>query len=69
MSSEDKGSTQHHPFGLIESDVELMAMHSQADLVGLSQAVIATITQARAPSTRQDYVPKWSLFADWGASC
>ncbi|KAL0169042.1 hypothetical protein M9458_037264, partial [Cirrhinus mrigala] len=30
--------------------------------------VIITITQARAPSTRQDYALKWSLFVDWCSS-
>ncbi len=36
-----------------------------ADLSGLPQAVVETITQARAPSTRQAYALKWSLFANW----
>ncbi len=36
-----------------------------ADLSGLPQAVVDTITQARAPSTRQAYALKWSLFANW----
>ncbi|KAI2647963.1 enzymatic polyprotein [Labeo rohita] len=35
-----------------------------ADLTGLPQAVINTITQAKAPSTRQAYALKWGLFAD-----
>ncbi len=35
-----------------------------ADLSGLPQAVVETITQAGAPSTRQAYVLKWSLFAN-----
>ncbi len=35
-----------------------------ADLSGLPQAVVETITQARAPSTRQAYALKWSLFAE-----
>ncbi len=35
-----------------------------ADLSGLPQAVVDTITQARAPSTRQAYALKWSLFAN-----
>ncbi len=30
-----------------------------ADLNGLLQAVVKTITQARAPSTRQAYALKW----------
>ncbi len=33
-----------------------------ADLSGLPPAVVETITQARAPSTRQTYALKWSLF-------
>ncbi|KAL0185452.1 hypothetical protein M9458_021149, partial [Cirrhinus mrigala] len=40
-----------------------------AQLTGLPQAVINTITQARAPSTRQAYALKWGLFADWRSSC
>ncbi len=39
-----------------------------ADLSGLPQAVLETITQARAPSTRQAYALKWSLFANWCSS-
>ncbi len=39
-----------------------------ADLSGLPPAV-ETITQARAPSTRQTYALKWSLFENWYASC
>ncbi len=40
-----------------------------ADLSGLPPAVVETIIQARAPSTRQTYVLKWSLFATWCSSC
>ncbi len=36
-----------------------------ADLSGLPPAVVETIIQARAPSTRQTYALKWSLFATW----
>ncbi len=36
-----------------------------ADLSDLPPAVVDTITQARAPSTRQAYALKWSLFANW----
>ncbi|KAI2645347.1 TPR and ankyrin repeat-containing protein 1 [Labeo rohita] len=39
-----------------------------ADLTGLPQAVINTIIQTRAPSTRQAYALKWGLFADWHSS-
>ncbi|KAI2657252.1 Gag-Pol polyprotein [Labeo rohita] len=39
-----------------------------ADLTGPPQAVINTITQARAPSIRQAYALKWGLFADWCSS-
>ncbi len=39
-----------------------------ADLSGLPPAVVETIIQARAPSTRQTYVLKWSLFATWCSS-
>ncbi len=39
-----------------------------ADLSGLPPAVVETITQARAPSTRQTYALKWSLFANWYSS-
>ncbi|KAL0173083.1 hypothetical protein M9458_033394, partial [Cirrhinus mrigala] len=38
------------------------------DLSGLPQAVIETITQSRAPSTRQAYALRWGLFVDWRAS-
>ncbi len=40
-----------------------------ADLSGLPPVVVETITQARAPSTRQTYVLKWSLFANQCSSC
>ncbi len=40
-----------------------------ADLSGLPPAVVETIIQARAPSTRQTYALKWSLFANWCSSC
>ncbi|KAI2666079.1 ORF V: Enzymatic polyprotein [Labeo rohita] len=36
-----------------------------SDLSGLPQAVIETITQSRAPSTRQAYALRWGLFVDW----
>ncbi len=39
-----------------------------ADLSGLPLAVVETIIQARAPSTRQTYALKWSLFATWCSS-
>ncbi len=39
-----------------------------ADLSGLPPAVVETIIQARAPSTRQTYAVKWSLFAKWCSS-
>ncbi len=39
-----------------------------ADLSGLPPAVVETITQARAPSTRQTYALKLSLFANWCSS-
>ncbi len=39
-----------------------------ADLSGLPPAVVETITQARAPSTRQTFALKWSLFANWCSS-
>ncbi len=39
-----------------------------ADLSGLLPAVVETIIQARAPSTRQTYALKWSLFATWCSS-
>ncbi len=39
-----------------------------ADLSGLPPAVVETIIQARAPSTRQTYAMKWSLFATWCSS-
>ncbi len=35
------------------------------DLSGLPPAVVETITQARAPSTRQTYALKWSLLVNW----
>ncbi|KAI2643911.1 hypothetical protein H4Q32_026197 [Labeo rohita] len=39
-----------------------------SDLSGLSQAVIETITQSRASSTRQAYALRWGLFVDWCSS-
>ncbi len=39
-----------------------------ADLSGLPPAVVETIIQARAPSTRQTCALKWSLFASWCSS-
>ncbi len=39
-----------------------------ADLSGLPPAVVETIIQVRAPSTRQTYALKWSLFATWCSS-
>ncbi|KAI2647619.1 Tyrosine recombinase slr0733 [Labeo rohita] len=39
-----------------------------SDLSGLPQAVIETITQSRATSTRQAYALRWGLFADWCSS-
>ncbi len=39
-----------------------------ADLSGLPPAVVETIIQARAPSTRQTSGLKWSLFANWCSS-
>ncbi len=39
-----------------------------ADLGGLPPAVVETITQARAPSTKQTYTLKLSLFANWCSS-
>ncbi len=39
-----------------------------ADLSGLPPAVVETIIQARAPSTRQTYALKWSLFMNWCSS-
>ncbi len=38
------------------------------DLSGLPPAVVETIIQARAPSTRQTYALKWSLFVTWCSS-
>ncbi len=39
-----------------------------ADLSGLPPAVVETIIQTRAPSARQTYALKWSLFATWCSS-
>ncbi|KAI2645552.1 ORF V: Enzymatic polyprotein [Labeo rohita] len=39
-----------------------------SDLSGLSQAMTDTITQSRAPSTRQAYALRWGLFVDWCSS-
>ncbi|KAI2648631.1 hypothetical protein H4Q32_018781 [Labeo rohita] len=41
--------------------------HSRPDLWNLN-AVVDTITQARAPSTRQAYALRWGLFVDWCSS-
>ncbi len=40
-----------------------------ADLSGLPLAVVETIAQASAPSTRQTYALKWSLLANWFSFC
>ncbi|CAM4674661.1 unnamed protein product [Leuciscus chuanchicus] len=37
-------------------------------LRGLPQAVVDTITSARAPSTRLAYASRWNLFVDWCSS-
>ncbi len=37
--------------------------------VRMPPAVVETIIQARAPSTRQTYALKWSLFVTWCSSC
>ncbi len=39
-----------------------------ADLSGLPPAMVETIIQASAPSTRQTYALKWSLFVNWCSS-
>ncbi len=39
-----------------------------ADLSGLPPAAVQTIIQARAPSARQTYALKWSLFTNWCSS-
>ncbi len=36
-----------------------------ADLSGLPRRLVETIIQARAPTTRQTYALKWSLFMNW----
>ncbi|KAI2651906.1 ORF V: Enzymatic polyprotein [Labeo rohita] len=41
--------------------------HPRPDLWNL-HAVIETITQSRAPSTRQAYALRWGLFVDWCSS-
>ncbi|XP_073781587.1 uncharacterized protein [Danio rerio] len=40
----------------------------EEDLGNLPTAVVNTITQARAPSTRRAYALKWSLFTEWCVS-
>ncbi|KAI2661076.1 ORF V: Enzymatic polyprotein [Labeo rohita] len=46
----------------------LVPGRDSSDLSGLPQAVIETITQSRAPSTRQAYALRWGLFVDWCSS-
>ncbi len=45
-----------------------LLLRDAADLSSLPPTVVETITQARAPSTRQTYALKWSLFANWCSS-
>ncbi len=40
-----------------------------ADLSGLPPAVVETIIQARAPSTRQTYALKWSVYREYPQRC
>ncbi|KAI2666099.1 ORF V: Enzymatic polyprotein [Labeo rohita] len=58
-------------FGTRARSVEparLVPGRDASDLSGLPQAVIETITQSRAPSTRQAYALRWGLFVDWCSS-
>ncbi len=46
----------------------LVSGRDEVDLSAFSQAMIDTITQAKAPSMRQAYALKWGLFAEWCSS-
>ncbi|KAI2661177.1 Tyrosine recombinase slr0733 [Labeo rohita] len=54
--------------GTIWHTARLVPGRDASDLSGLPQAVIETITQSRAPSTRQAYALRWGLFVDWCSS-
>ena len=43
-------------------------MGAQRVSVNLTEGVLNTITQARAPSTRRLYASKWSVFSSWCAA-
>ncbi len=65
------GSTEKRASSLAPISVEPPCVApgwDAADLSGLPPAVVETITQGRAPSTRQTYALKWSLFANWCSS-
>ncbi len=61
------GARHHMVFRSVEPSC-VAPGRDTADLSGLPHAVVETITQARAPSTRQAYALKWSLFANWCSS-
>ncbi len=74
--SSEKGpplsGARHHMAPIWSKSVEPPCVapgRDAADLSGLPPAVVETITQARAPSTRQTYALKWSLFTNWCSSC
>ncbi len=62
---------RHHmpPTSRSVEPVYVAPRRSAADLSGLPQTVVETITQARVPSTRQAYALKWSLFVNWCSPC
>ncbi|KAI2665879.1 Transposon Ty3-G Gag-Pol polyprotein [Labeo rohita] len=57
-----------HNLAPASRSLEPARVNGTVDLAGLPQAVIETITQSRAPSTRQAYALRWGLFVDWCAS-
>ncbi len=62
------GEWRHHPESRSMEPPCVAPGRDAADLSGLPPAVVETIIQARAPSTRQTYALKWSLFATWCSS-
>ncbi len=73
--SSDEGpplsGTQHHmaPASRSVEPPCVAPGRDAADLNCLPLAVVETITQARAHSTRETYALKWSLFANWCSFC
>ncbi len=69
--SQGLGTIWHPHLGPVSRSMEPPCVapgRDAADLSGLPPAAVETIIQARAPSTRQTYALKWSLFGNWCSS-